>query len=213
MRVVQGGGGPSGSGAASGSTGLASGATAARLRRIREEAGESLFADVANFPYPEVAAAWDPPDLGDAYRSPLVSDVRTLFVSGSLDWNTLPFQADEIAFDFNLIDNPLKEEKPQLFAAVIEQKRIAAIIAQLNQVEGADTPRSIDVGCDELVWVLQGLSAQNMLLDQDQVEGAYPVHGITIMLGNDRIIVAGTQALKPEASRNIRLVGHGLASR
>ena len=46
----------------------------------------------------------------------------------------LPFQADEIAFDFNLVDNPLKAEKPQLFAAVIEKKRIDAIVEQLNRV-------------------------------------------------------------------------------
>jgi len=46
----------------------------------------------------------------------------------------LPFQADEIAFDFNLIENPLKEEKPQLFTAAIEKKRIAAYVEQLQRI-------------------------------------------------------------------------------
>jgi len=35
------------------------------------------------------------PDLGDAYRSPIKTDVPTLFVSGVLDNNTQPFQADD----------------------------------------------------------------------------------------------------------------------
>jgi len=46
----------------------------------------------------------------------------------------LPFQADEIAFDFNLIENPTKAEKPLLFAAAIETKRIATTIEKLRRV-------------------------------------------------------------------------------
>jgi pimeloyl-ACP methyl ester carboxylesterase len=40
--------------------------------------------------------AWDVPDLGDDFRSPLVSDVRALLLSGTLDWNTPPFQAEQL---------------------------------------------------------------------------------------------------------------------
>jgi hypothetical protein len=40
------------------------------------------------------------PDLGDTFRSPIVSPVRTLFLSGTLDWNTPPFQAEEVRWGF-----------------------------------------------------------------------------------------------------------------
>lgn len=78
----------------------ASGATAQRLSRIREEASQSRFGNVMNHPYPEIAEAWAAPDLGDAYRAPIASPVRTLFLSGTLDWNTPPFQAEEVRWGF-----------------------------------------------------------------------------------------------------------------
>jgi pimeloyl-ACP methyl ester carboxylesterase len=40
------------------------------------------------------------PDLGDDYRSSIRTDVPTLFVSGVLDNNTQPFQADEVRRTF-----------------------------------------------------------------------------------------------------------------
>ena len=50
------------------------------------------------------------PDLGDAFRAPIRTDVTTLFVSGVLDNNTQPFQADEVRKTFKnsthiVIDN------------------------------------------------------------------------------------------------------------
>jgi pimeloyl-ACP methyl ester carboxylesterase len=73
----------------------ASGASAGRRALIGEQAKTSRFADVVNFPY-QVEGEWGIPELGDEFRSPLVSSVRTLFVSGSLDFNTPPYQAEEI---------------------------------------------------------------------------------------------------------------------
>jgi pimeloyl-ACP methyl ester carboxylesterase len=72
----------------------ASGASAARLALIAEQTKSSRFADVINFPYPTANTAWDVPDLGDEFRAPLVSSVRTLFISGELDCNTPPYQAE-----------------------------------------------------------------------------------------------------------------------
>jgi pimeloyl-ACP methyl ester carboxylesterase len=73
----------------------ASGVSAGRRALIDEQMTTSRFADVVNFPY-DADAAWDVPDLGDAFRSPLVSSARTLFVSGALDFNTPPSQAEEV---------------------------------------------------------------------------------------------------------------------
>ncbi len=74
----------------------ASGATPGRLALIRDQARTSRFADVVNFPFPEIASLWPVPDLGDEFRAPLVSPVRTLIVSGSLDFNTPPAQGEEL---------------------------------------------------------------------------------------------------------------------
>lgn len=73
-----------------------SGATAIRQQRIALEAQSSPFRNAMNFPFPEACAALPQVDLGDAFRGPLVSNVPVLFVSGTLDSNTPPFQAEEL---------------------------------------------------------------------------------------------------------------------
>ena len=78
----------------------ASGATGARQTMIQEQSERSRFGNLANFPFPDVNEVWLPNDLGDLYRAPLVSDVRTLFLSGTLDWNAPPQQAEEIRWGF-----------------------------------------------------------------------------------------------------------------
>ncbi len=78
----------------------ASGATAERLALIRAQAEDSVFGSAVNFPYPDINEVWNPPDLGDDYRSPLLSDIRTLFLTGDLDFNTPPFQAAEVSWGF-----------------------------------------------------------------------------------------------------------------
>ncbi|MDX2445773.1 MAG: type II secretion system protein GspL [Desulfobacterales bacterium] len=44
----------------------------------------------------------------------------------------LPYQVEDIVFDFNLLDNPLEPDTPQLFAAAIEKQRIAVLLDLLN---------------------------------------------------------------------------------
>lgn len=75
---------------------IASGATSERRGLIAAQASRSMFRDAANYPMPMWDDAWGAPDLGDDFRSPLVSDVRTLLLSGTLDWNTPPFQAEQL---------------------------------------------------------------------------------------------------------------------
>jgi len=74
----------------------ASGASAMRRALIAEQSKGSRFADVVNFPDPFAKESIGAPDLGDAYRAPLVSPVRALLVSGELDFNTPPFQGEEL---------------------------------------------------------------------------------------------------------------------
>jgi len=76
------------------------GVSAARAAAIHEQAARTLFANAMNFEFPEVDAIWKPIRFADDYRRPVVSDVRTLFISGELDSNTPPFQAERARWGF-----------------------------------------------------------------------------------------------------------------
>lgn len=77
---------------------MASGVSPARANLIAAEARSSAFGNVMNGV--ETASAVRVPDLGEEFRSPLATSIRTLFLSGTLDWNTPPFQAEELRFGF-----------------------------------------------------------------------------------------------------------------
>ena len=74
----------------------ASGASAERWAMIRRQTAGSMFGQSTNGFWPEVDRATGVKDLGEPYRAPLVSDIRTLFLTGSLDFNTPPYQAEQI---------------------------------------------------------------------------------------------------------------------
>jgi pimeloyl-ACP methyl ester carboxylesterase len=94
---------------------VASGASPARFALIAEQARTSRFADVINFPHPRATADWNVTDLGEEFRAPLVSSVRTLFISGELDCNTPPHQAEELRWGMTdathlIVDNAGHEQ-------------------------------------------------------------------------------------------------------
>ena len=74
----------------------AAGASPGRFAMIEDQASKSMFGDAMNFPFPDSAEIWGVHDLGEEYRAPLVSDVRTLLLSGTLDWNCPPFQSEQL---------------------------------------------------------------------------------------------------------------------
>jgi len=78
----------------------ASGATAGRLAGIEREAKDTLLEDLADQIFPGVCAAWDAPDLGDEFRSPVKSNVPALFISGTLDARTPVSNAEEYRAGF-----------------------------------------------------------------------------------------------------------------
>jgi pimeloyl-ACP methyl ester carboxylesterase len=87
-----------------------SGTSKARAARIQKEAKTALLGEMVNFPFPGVDDAVGSPDLGDNFRSPIRTNVATLFISGSLDNNTPPAQADEVRRTFRhsthlIVDN------------------------------------------------------------------------------------------------------------
>lgn len=78
----------------------ASAAPAERLARIRAEEPGSIFGALTNFPFPDVCAAAGLEPIGPAFHAPVQSAVPALFVSGTLDSNTPPAQAEAVMRGF-----------------------------------------------------------------------------------------------------------------
>ena len=78
----------------------ASGASADRLARIRALEPSRAFGRMTNFPYPDACALLGIPMLPDSFRAPITSTVPALFISGALDSNTPPSQAEAVAAGF-----------------------------------------------------------------------------------------------------------------
>lgn len=76
----------------------ASGVSPSRQARIEAESKKSLFKDVINI---STLKDWPTPDLGETFRTPLVTDIRTLFLSGTLDFNTPPHQAEQVRWGYS----------------------------------------------------------------------------------------------------------------
>ena len=79
----------------------ASGASLLRRARIASEARRTVLGDAINVPGPILDAVLRVPDLGPAFRQPVVSDVPTLFISGTLDGRTPASNADEVRAGFS----------------------------------------------------------------------------------------------------------------
>lgn len=114
-----------------------SGATKMRREQIEREAKTAILGDMVNFPFPAIGEAIGSPDLGDAYRMPLRSTVPTLFISGTLDNNTPPFQADEVRRLFRpsthlVIENAGHE-------SMLTESRVQQVIA--DYLRGQDVSR------------------------------------------------------------------------
>ncbi|HUF65434.1 MAG TPA: alpha/beta fold hydrolase [Gemmatimonadaceae bacterium] len=72
------------------------GVSAAREARIRREASGALLGDATSFPYPDIGTAWGYVNLDEVYRAPVRSRIPALFITGELDGNTPPGQAEEV---------------------------------------------------------------------------------------------------------------------
>ncbi len=76
-----------------------SGASSQRRARIEAEAKTTLLGNALNFPTMHLAQAWGAPDLGDAFRARLRSDVPILFIVGDVDSRTPIRNAEELMVD------------------------------------------------------------------------------------------------------------------
>lgn len=79
----------------------ASGASPERLRRIMAEGDSAVLGRAVDFPFPEIREIWAVPDLGEAFRAPLHTEIPTLFLSGTVDCRTPASNVDEIKAGFS----------------------------------------------------------------------------------------------------------------
>jgi pimeloyl-ACP methyl ester carboxylesterase len=77
-----------------------SGVSPERLARINREIPGSLLGVMTNYPYPQVCDAIKVQMLPETFRTPVVSTIPALFISGSLDSNTPPYQAEQVRWGF-----------------------------------------------------------------------------------------------------------------
>jgi pimeloyl-ACP methyl ester carboxylesterase len=82
-------------------TDAASGVSAARGELIARQAATARLGDSLNFPFPDINRVWAMADLGDVFRTPVQSDIPTLFVAGTLDGITPVAQTREIMKGFS----------------------------------------------------------------------------------------------------------------
>lgn len=75
----------------------ASGASSERLSDLQEQDNTAVLGPVVHFLFPEIAQAWEVPDLGPDYRTLITSERPVLIVSGSMDPRTPISNAEEIA--------------------------------------------------------------------------------------------------------------------
>ncbi|MEM7575579.1 MAG: alpha/beta hydrolase [Bacteroidota bacterium] len=77
---------------------LVSGGSPERLAMIQTQASKSLFGNVVN-PGLILLDKWPVADLGPVFRADFHCDVPTLLLSGTLDFNTPPYQAERLRWN------------------------------------------------------------------------------------------------------------------
>jgi hypothetical protein len=77
-----------------------SGVSKARMARVKAEEKTTLLGYVIDFPFPDVCDVWGNPDLGDAFRKNITTNVPALFISGTFDVRTPPSNAEEVRKGF-----------------------------------------------------------------------------------------------------------------
>jgi len=87
----------------------ASGASPERWERIAREAPDAILGNVANGLFPAAIDAIGIQPMDEAFRGPILSEVETLFVTGTLDSNSPPYQAEEVRWGFIRSDHLVVE--------------------------------------------------------------------------------------------------------
>ncbi len=122
-----------------------SGASAERLALIEAQAGTAILGDAGNIGIRADCANWPVEDLGDAYRTPVASDVPALFISGTLDIKTPPSNAEEVLRGFPnghhlLIDGGSHDDDLIMASPVILETMLAFLRGEADLPERITLP-------------------------------------------------------------------------
>jgi pimeloyl-ACP methyl ester carboxylesterase len=106
----------------------ASGTSPERMARISRELPRGLLGVMTNFPFPQVCQVLEIAALPEEFRAPIISNLPALFISGSLDSNTPPYQAEEVRWGFPnsvhlIVDNAGHESTlplPEVQRAIVD---------------------------------------------------------------------------------------------
>jgi len=122
-----------------------SGVSAERRARIAAEAKDSLAGAVIDFPFPGICEAWDAPDLGAEFHSPVESQIPVLFISGDLDGRTPPSNAEEVRRGFpnshHVIIENAGHVDATMFVAETKDMMVDFLLGKPGRVERIPTPR------------------------------------------------------------------------
>lgn len=77
----------------------ASGATPERYERIKKEGKTAILGNAMNTP--DIYAGWKNIDLGNKFREVFTSDIRTLFITGTMDSNTPTSNVEDVIEGFS----------------------------------------------------------------------------------------------------------------
>jgi pimeloyl-ACP methyl ester carboxylesterase len=120
----------------------ASGSSAERASEAKRQEAVSRFGSAMRMIDPDMCRAVGAADVGNAFRSPLTSPVPTLFVSGSLDSQTPPHQAERVRWGFTtsahiIVENAGHESTlnvPGVVASIAQFMRGATVQSQFVRV-------------------------------------------------------------------------------
>ena len=118
-----------------------SGISSDRRKRIATEAETTLLADVMDLPIPDICDAWGSPDLGEAFRSPVRTDVPTLFISGTLDVRTPPSNAEEVRRGFSSSEHLIIEGAVHSDPLFLSSPKIKDVMLEFMRGEKVSTTR------------------------------------------------------------------------
>ncbi|MBX7171922.1 MAG: alpha/beta hydrolase [Pyrinomonadaceae bacterium] len=103
----------------------ASGISKDRFGRIEREKENTLLGAIIDFPFPKICEAWNQTDLGEKFRSPLKSNVPTLFISGTLDGRTPVSNAEIVRKGFSKSQHLIIERAGHSDDLLISSPKIA----------------------------------------------------------------------------------------
>ena len=103
----------------------ASGISQDRFDRIEKEKKNTLLGAFIDFPFPKICEAWNQKDLGEKFRSPVKSNVPTLFISGTLDGRTPVSNAEIVRKSFSKSQHLIIERAGHSDDLLISSPKIA----------------------------------------------------------------------------------------